>query len=481
MPWRPDEAVVTNAYADDTRNVLPISIKDDGSMICGPFPGPSEVTDAANGRVLGAQGFVLPDGSVTTVVGTASKLYFVNTSTNMLDDVSGTAYSAAEGAPWDFEVYGFNLIATNVNDGPQRFIIGSDTAFSALAGSPSPGHLVSVWKDQLAIGGLGSDLEAVQWSEINDITDWTGGNSDTQVFPGFGRVTGISRGNTPVILQERGVQRGQFVGGTAAFEFDNLTEDFGCPLPGGAVFRRNAAFFWSEEGFKAITASGETQHIGFRKVDRWAADTINVSSDFSLQAFMDPFQPIVGWACQDPNEGTATYNTLLLYNIQLGEWTKVIVDTEYVLSWQPAGVTLEGLDVYGSLDAIPASLDSATWSAEAPRLGYASTAHKIGLFTGDNLAAEIYTGEFQGSETGLTRIRKVRPLIDAAATITHYGRDVRTSGWTAGSPEPTHPRTQEARLNRAARFHKLRVDVAAGQVWSRAAGLQEQSSAGPRA
>lgn len=481
-PWRPDEATVGNAFAANARNVLPVSVRSDGSVIWSPFPDFSELTGAANGQVFAARGFVLPDGTIKTVIGTADKLYMIDNTDNTLDDVSGTSYNANATARWHFDVYGYNIIATNINDGPQRFLVGTDSTFSDLAGTPTHGHLVSVWKDQLVIGALTNNLEGVQWSEINDITDWTGGNSDTQVFPGFGAVTAISRGNTPLVVQEYGIQRGVFTGTDTVFEFDTLTEEFGCRIRGATAFRRNQAFFWSDEGFKAIGRDGAIQHIGFRKVDDWVRRNVDFGNDFGFIAVVDPVRPFIYWGClsQDAEEKNAL-NTLLAYNVELGEWGRASINLEWLFGWQQQGWTLETLDTVGTLDALPFSLDSRAWRSDFPVLGGVTKLHKAGQFAGENKAARMETGEFAPAEGARTRIKKVRPLIDGAGvTVTHFGRDNRSEAFTAGAAEPLFPRTQEAHINRSARFHKLRVDVEAGSTWSLATGLEETVAAESR-
>lgn len=470
--WRPDEAILGNPYAADVRNVLPAAVRDDGSIIWRPFPEFEASTDAASEAVLSAKGFVLPDGSVRAVLGTATKLYMISASDGTLVDVSGTTYSANANARWSFEVYGDNLIATNINDGPQRFIVGTDTDFSDLAGTPTHGHLVSIWKDQLVFGALSGNLEAVQWSEINDITDYTGGNSDIQVFPGYGRVMAISRGNTPMIVQEQGIQRGIFTGTATVFEFDNLTEDFGCRIPHATAFRRNRAFFWSDEGFKAVSAGGEIQSIGFRKIDAWASKNINFKQPFVAAA--DPVRPIIYWGGTSADSGETSMNTLLAYSMDLGEWSRIDIDLETVLAWQQPAVTLDGLDsISGSLDALVFSLDSSVWRSDFPVIGGVDRSHTAGQFAGQNKQATMYTAEVQFAERR-ARLKTVRPIIDAGASLIWQGRDSRETGYLQRlEAQPTFGRDQRVRINRKARFHKLSLTTGSPN-WTLASGVDEE-------
>lgn len=474
-PWRPDAATIGNAYATDVRNVLPITLRSDGSVIYAPFPEFAEVSAAANSEILSARGFILPNGAVRVAIGTATKLYFFDATDGSLDDVSGATYSATKTARWHFDIYGTNIIATNVNDGAQRFDVGSSSAFAALSG-PTDAHLVSVWKDQLVFGALTNNLEGVQWSEINDITDWSGGNSDTQVFPGFGRVTAISRGNTPLVVQEFGIQRGVFTGTESVFEFDTLTEDLGCRIPGGTAFVGRRAFFWSDRGFKAIDLSGQIEDIGFGKVDRWVRDNVSFAGEYAFRAVADPQRPFVYFACVvDGTAPTNRYNTVLAYNYSLGEWARIAVDLTAVMSWAQNLNTLESLDAFsGGLDALPFSLDSAAYRAEAPVLGGASGNAKLGQFSGQNKAGTMQTGEFEAAPGRRSRLARVRPLIDGPATITHRGRDNRASDMaTLVSDATVFSRTQEAKINRTARFHQVEVNTAAAAQWTLAAGVEE--------
>lgn len=460
--------------ADDVRNALPHAMDGDGGMIWGPVKQFAALSEAADSRVLAARGFAMPDGTRQVLVGTATKLYLLDLSDSTLDDVSGATYNATVDAPWHFDVYGQNLIAVNPNDAPQRFLVGTDSAFSDLdAGAPS-GQLVSVWKDQLVIGSLATNSEALAWSEINDITDWSGGNSDTQLFPGFGKITGISRGNTNFVIQEYGVQRGIFTGTDSVFEFDMLTEDFGCRLRGGTAFRDRRAFMLSDSGFKSIGLDGSIQHIGHGKVDIWARE--NIDYTFGVQAALDPHRPIIYWACNVSGETpTELYNTLVAYDLQTQEWARVNVSLEWLFGWQQQGWTLAQLDVFGTLEDLPFPLDSQAWMATFPYLGGVDLNHKLGQFAGANLEAKLWTTEF-GNPKQRTRLRTVRPIIDrATCTVRHWWRDNRADDLTSEPTyHPTHPRTQTARINRTARWHKCEVSVAAGSQWTTATGLDEE-------
>lgn len=472
-PWRPDIAAANTSFAADVRNALPMGMTGDGGMLWGPFKSFSAITDAADSKVLAARGFVLPNGTRQVVLGTAEYLYLLDLSDGTLDDVSGTTYSATEDAPWHFDVYGQNIIAVNPNDKPQRFVVGSSSAFADLNTSDAPqGQIVSVWKDQLVIGGLGSDGEGVAWSEINDITDWTGANSDTQLFPGFGKVTALSRGNTNFVIQEYGIHRGVFTGSSAVFEFDMLTEDFGCRLFGGTAFRDRRAFLLSDSGFKSIGLDGSIEHIGHGKVDNWARD--NIQYTFGVHAALDPHRPIIYWACScSDREPTDALNTLLAYDIQTHEWTRIDVALEWLFGWQQQGWTLEQLDVFGTLESLPYPLDSQAWMATFPYLGGVDLTHKVGQFAGENLAARLRTAEF-GNAAQQTRLRSARPLIDTTGcTLKHFRRDNRGGDFREGTYQPLHSRTQQALFNTTARWHMLELQTDAGAQWSLASGLDE--------
>lgn len=474
-PWRPDVATLDGSSAD-VYGAVPT--RDGDRFLWRSFPKLAAVTSAADAAVVGARAFIMPDGTLAAFAGTAEKLLKLNSSTLDWDDVSqaATTYGAALTAPWAFERFGTNIIAVNVNDAPQVFDVGTDTEFSDLGGSPSQGSYVSVWQDQLVIGGRASGLESVQWSEINDITDWTGGNSDIQALPGYGKITGMSRGNVPMVVQETAVHRFTFTGDETVFVRDVLTEEIGCRLPGAAVFRGADGFFWSELGFVRIARDGSYDLIGTEKVDRWFRENVDINSEYGVRAVVIPDAPWVAWFCRSDLQTGDAFNTALIYDYIAKEWGRLLVDITWPFGFQAPGFTLEGLDdLSSSIDDDDAlfSLDSPAYKGQGLTAGAFGELNKAGSFSGGKMRASFETKEF-GLPGRRSRVGFVSPLADARynqVVVSHMGRETRGGTFEETTTEPLDDLNGAAFVDRSARYHKLRVDLEEGSGWTMSSGV----------
>ena len=79
--------------------------------------------------------------------------------------------------------------------------------------------------------------------------------------------------------------------------------------------------------------------------------------------------------------------------------------TTYIASLATSGFTLEELDAFGTLDALPASLDDRIWVGGKLLLGGISTT-KIVTFTGTNSTASLIVGDMEeGYNSVMTLVR----------------------------------------------------------------------------
>src|SRR5579872_1653923 len=182
-PWVPDQSDQLPNVSADVSNVIPIASG------WAPFP---SFTAFSQSLPAPCRGFFYgknPDGTVAIFAGTAAaKLYQLDNSTLTWTDVSlggGTYSTLSAGAQWQFVQFNSLIIAVQANCAPQVFTLQSSTAFSNLGGSPPAAAFISVVNRFLVLSGIASSPYRVQWSDLDNPTQWTAGvgQSDFQDLP----------------------------------------------------------------------------------------------------------------------------------------------------------------------------------------------------------------------------------------------------------------------------------------------------------
>jgi asparagine N-glycosylation enzyme membrane subunit Stt3 len=138
--------------------------------------------------------------------------------------------------------------------------------------------------------------------------------------------------------------------------------------------------------------------------------------------------------------------------------------------WLTSGVTLEGLDSYGTMETLTESLDSDAWKGGTPLLGVFGTDDKLAYPTGTPMAATFVTadGQVDGQRQHITGTRPHIDTTNVTVEISSRERDGDTVTYdTAESMEFTGIVPAWSSGN----YHRARVNVAAGVTWNRAKGL----------
>ncbi len=115
--------------------------------------------------------------------GGPTKLFKFNAGTTNLDDVSKPGgYSSAE--RWSFVQFGNAVLASNDTDKIQAWYVGTSTAFADVAASAPIAKYITVVRDFVVAANISGTANKLQWSDINDETDWTsGGASQSRTNP----------------------------------------------------------------------------------------------------------------------------------------------------------------------------------------------------------------------------------------------------------------------------------------------------------
>ena len=456
--WLPDQPSITSLR--DAKNVYPTSVG------YAPFNSQEDFSSAASENLNSVFGAKYGD-EVAIFAGGATKLFKLDATDLGLDDVSKSGgYS---GNTWKFVQFGGVVIAANNQAKLQSWTIGSSSLFADLDTNAPVAKYVTVVRDFVVAAniGAGTSTNKVQWSDINDETNWVSGTtsqSDYQIIPDGGNITGLTGGEIGLIFLEKSIVRMSYSGSPLFFQFDTISRGLGC-LEGNSIAQYGAtSFFLSDDGF--YKCDGQTvTGIGIEKVDRYFFDTADLTALDSMSASVDPIKKLVVWNYKNVDGG----RSILVYNWQLNKWSRVTTTTTGVGSITTTGYTLEGLESvlgYTNLETIPASLDDRLWvGGKFLFAGFKDT--KIVTFTGSTYNSELITPDLEVGYNSVATL--VRPQIDnGSATIKVASRRELDDNIQFGSSVTTSSEGR-ASIRSAGRFHRFSVSPTGN--WTNAVGI----------
>jgi len=408
--------------------------------------------------------------------GDQTKLYQMNTSGNFIDKSKSGGYnnSTTEGSKdfWSFVKFGDNVIASNFADNIQVFNEASSSAFA---------DLVSIKAKYLAIirefvftaytveSGT-SYYQRVKWSGLNNSSQWTPSQSTQSGFqdiPGsHGAITGIV-GNESfgIIFFERAIYRCDYVGTPLIFTFSKIA-DIGAFSPKSIVSFGNTIYFLAQDGFYSLTNGSDIKPIGSGRINEFFYN--DVTSNFEgITSATDPNNSIVLWSYRGSGATSAgsINNKLLIYNYAIDKWsTGSGLSLQFISTASQQGfATLESLDVLGSLDTLPKSLDSYFYGSGIVGLSGFDENNKFGKFLGASLSATIDSSEFEGIENKRSTLINCRPIVDldgetSVITVTPISRDSQAASLNVGTAVAL-TESGDCPLRQTSRYHRLRVKV----------------------
>jgi hypothetical protein len=444
--WLPDQPSVTSLR--DAKNVFPTSIG------YSPFANAEDFSSSASENLNSVFGSKYGD-EVAIFAGGGTKLFKLDATDLSLDDVSKAGgYS---GGTWHFVQFGGVVIAANNQAKLQSWTIGSSSAFADLDTNAPVAKYVTVVRDFVVSAniGAGSETNKVQWSDINDETNWVSGTtsqSDYQVIPDGGNITGLTGGEIGLIFLEKSIVRMSYAGSPLFFQFDTISRGLGC-IEGNSIAQYGAtSFFLSDDGF--YKCDGQTvTGIGTEKVDRYFYNDADLTDLDSMSASVDPIKKLVVWNYANVDGG----RSVLVYNWQLNKWSRVETLTTGVGSITTTGYTLEGLEAvlgYTDLETIPASLDDRLWVG-GKFLFAGFTGAKIVTFTGSTYNSELITPDLEVGYNSVATL--VRPQIDnGSANVKVASRRELDDNIQFGSSVTTSSEGR-ASVRSAGRYHRFSI------------------------
>ena len=297
---------------------------------------------------------------------------------------------------------------------PKKYSLTGGTT-SALGGSPPSAKYVTTVKDFVVMSGVDSANSTVYWSAINNAEGWTPGTdqSDTQVIPDGGAVTGLAGGEYLLVFQRNAIWRGQYVGVPFIFTFDKIVDGIGCTSPYSIVQIGRTVYFWSQRGFMSIT-DGQIDPIGAQQVDKtFIGHYSSAEIESNIWGASDPVRKQIVWAMTE---------RLWCFNWDLGHdkrWTDIEADVFGVFHGLTSNKTLEQIAVDDPAIAdVPVSFDDPIWQGDEPFLGIASNDLTLGSFGSETtLRAEITPAYMEPAKGRDTRVRSVRVDSDVTTNM----------------------------------------------------------------
>ncbi len=455
--WLPDQPGVAGAVTD-AKNCYPVA---NGYA---PFRSEADYSDAA------AQDLIITfagkfSGVTNLFAASTTQVYKFDSNDATLDALTTTGYTAVEG--WDVTQFGSKMILANGQDKLQSYEIGTSTYVTDLAASAPTTKFVTVVRDFVVAANDGVDTNKVYWSDINDETDWTPGaasQSDTQLIPDGGDITGLAGGEYGIVFLERAIYRMSYSGSPFFFQFDAISRSLGCISNGSIAQYGGLTYFLADDGFYACDGQ-TTKAIGVEKVNRWFFDNV-IPSEIAtgMSATVDPVRKLVIWKFNNTFGG----KNLLIYSIDLDRWSyadTTATSISYVLT---PSATLEQVDNYSaSIDALDIPLDSRVF-AGGQLLFAGVSGTKIISFSGQPKTAQITTGDIN---IGRSTITLVKPIVDSgSASVAVASRDLLSDQVEFGSDVPADAENRVS-IRSNGEYHRLRL-TPSGANWETAFGME---------
>ena len=390
--------------------------------------GDSVTVDASNNVFDGSYAITTVPTSTTF---TYAKVNADITSAAATGTVIGSAYAGTY--RWQFLQFGSYALAANGSNKVQYYDINSSSYFGDLAAAAPVAKYITTVRDFVVCANIGAGTypSRVQWSDINDPSDWTPGaasQSDFQELPDGGDITGITGGEFGIIFLEKAIVRMSYIGSPLFFQFDTISRNVGC-IEGGSIAQYSGTtYFLSDDGFYACNGQQITG-IGAEKVDRYFFNNANIGDIDSISAAVDPERNLIIWDYTNVSGS----RSLLIYNFQTQKWCEADTDVDYLSTLATTGVSVDSIDTAynitaGSFVAAKSytirslGTKTGTYSRTGTTVTVTITAH--GFSTGNVLAIDFTSGT----------------ALDGNYTITSTGANTFTlttvaSGSTSGNVE----------------------------------------------
>lgn len=425
--WRPDLPTLDNPGLTEALNVIPTD------ATYRPYLPISGSGTALAARPQGAISVLDSSGNAFLYAGTATDLY-QRSGSGWTDKSTAVSYGTNSTDYWRFSQFDDFVIATNYQNVPQKLTIGAAGNFSDLAvtGTAPQARQVGVIGRFLVLGDTidgtnGTVPSRIQWSAIDDPTNWPtpGGatalsvQSGEQFMPAhFGPVRSIVGGDQyGLILQRAGITRATYVGGNVVFQFDTIERNRGVLCPNATVTIGGLTYFIASDGFYVTDGAGVSS-IGSMKVDNYFADTFDTGYPERVYGAVDFANKVIMWVYPGSGNTSGRPNYVLMYNYEEKRFTHASDQCEVLISGLTTAVTLDDLDaLFGSIDLVTPSLDSAFWSGGNNIVLAFDSSNALGGFSGSAGTAVLDGQEVELNPGLYTCTQGIKPLVIGTSPV----------------------------------------------------------------
>ncbi len=410
---------------------------------------------------------------------------FVATRTNIYQLASGAFTSRKASLTgdhddfWTFTQFGEYVIASNGVDAAQYYLMGTSTNFANLtaiqtAGTAPVFRVSGVVRDFLVVGNITNATNRIQWSGINDITVWSGKQSDSQDLPGSGgQVVAITSGEVGYVFRQNQIIRMDYVGGSVVFRLSVISPNR------GAVFGRTVCqdnrqiFFYADDGFYQINGD-QIIPIGVEKVNRYFDLNLNKAYADRICAAVDPFNQLAMWLFPSTSNAantTGICDKIIIYNYATKKWSLANASASTIFSQFVGAYTVELMDILSqNLENINAALDTDFWSGGQVLLGGIDSDYKAAIFSGTDNECEVETAEIEPFPGMRANITGVRPIVDATATLTVKARE-RLADTESETSSVSMRDSGINPVRKSGRYIRANVKVPSGTTFTHAQGI----------
>ena len=399
--WTPDIRAPENLNVHSMTNLIPTVT---GYRSIKKYqPGTSAVHSEAKVRAFST--VLLDSGRRIDVVGTNEGLFFYRgASFDTWQDISPADETIAA-AVWSFSRSGNKLLAaTPDHDGV--FVLDLTGKFDAATGDydkkftkiadpfARSGNSLANVRNFIVSGGVETTADGVRnlvaWSGLNNAESWT---PSFETFAGYqpldsshGEVKHVVGGSSGIVFMDSAIYAMIPEDPPFTFNFQPISVNTGLHAARSVVELDEILYFYSRQGFMAVTRSGGIRPIGYGKVDEWVQETGVERS--SLRGALDLRYGLVWWAYR---KAGSNYEGALVYDTKSGKWGNHVPFTgdgspflfEHIAGALSPGITL---DSYGSdvtLDSISRSLDDPFFGAERETFYFFDTEGKRGSLSSE--------------------------------------------------------------------------------------------------
>lgn len=420
----------------------------------------------------GASAFVAPSGRVVFIAGTATALFRLD-GTSWVQIAGG--YNLGQDARWRFVQFGPIAVVSNHAAPPVKVNLETD-ATALLGGNPPKMQAMAVVSNFLVGSQTNNSVSQVAWSGENNAEWWTYASrkSDYNDFPDGGEVTGLIGGEIGLVLQRNAVRRMAYVGGNVLFRFDKISSNVGCVSVHTVAQHGELGFWLSDNGFQ-MWDGAQIRAIGFERVDETFNKAYGVVSYNRMSTAIDGQRNTVVWSVG---------NAMWCYNWLLDKWSVIEQAAEIITTRLTRAPSLEMRDpaVGAADDNVEGlgliSFDAARFATGDPRF-FVFGNGSLGTFAGDNMAARLTGRMVEMLEGRDVRVRRVRPMTDAVDGVTVRIETTQRLGDLPRRGDFTGLQASgEMPVRARGRFARMRLQIAEGERWTYAQGLDATLAAG---